>query len=95
MGNIYYNAVNRAGANKSRDVRGPLLVEVLAARRRDSPETFDRPPYAFVQFRIICSIVSTNFYIDQYNGLFRQYHGFLMHNHYLTNTSMDWPVFIY
>jgi hypothetical protein len=33
---ILYNAVNRAGASKSREVRGPLLVEVLAARRRDS-----------------------------------------------------------
>jgi hypothetical protein len=31
-----YNAVNRAGANNSREVRGPLLVEVLAANRRDS-----------------------------------------------------------
>jgi len=30
------NAVNRAGANNSREVRGPLLVEVLAANRRDS-----------------------------------------------------------
>jgi hypothetical protein len=36
MGDIYYNAVNRAGADKSREVRGPLLVEVLAADRRDS-----------------------------------------------------------
>jgi hypothetical protein len=31
-----YNAINRAGANNSREVRGPLLVEVLAANRRDS-----------------------------------------------------------
>jgi len=31
-----YNAVNRAGANNSREVRGPLLVEVLAANRRDT-----------------------------------------------------------
>jgi hypothetical protein len=30
-----YNAVNRAGANNNREVRGPLLVEVLAANRRD------------------------------------------------------------
>ena len=36
MGDIHYNAVNRAGANNSREVRGPLLVEVLAANRRDS-----------------------------------------------------------
>ena len=32
---ILYNAVNRAGANKSREVRGHLLAKVLAARRRD------------------------------------------------------------
>jgi hypothetical protein len=31
-----YNAVNKAGANRIREVRGPLLVEVLAARRRNS-----------------------------------------------------------
>jgi len=45
MGDKYYfvfNAVNRAGASKSREVRGPLLVEVLAARRRDSLHTFDQ-----------------------------------------------------
>jgi hypothetical protein len=35
-GDILYNAVNRAGANKSREVRGPLLAKVLAARRRDT-----------------------------------------------------------
>jgi hypothetical protein len=37
---ILYNAVNRAGANGSREVRGPLLVEVLAANRRDKGRTF-------------------------------------------------------
>jgi hypothetical protein len=36
--NIYYHAVNRAGANKSREVRRPLLVKVLAARRRDKAD---------------------------------------------------------
>jgi len=42
-----------------------------------------------------CSVVFAKSYIDQYNGLFRQYHGFLMNNHCFTNISMDWPVFIY
>jgi hypothetical protein len=32
---ILYNAVNIEAANKSREVRGPLLVEVLAANQRD------------------------------------------------------------
>ena len=45
--------------------------------------------------KAICSVVFAKSYIDQYNGLFRQYHGFLINNHYLANISMDWPVFIY
>jgi hypothetical protein len=48
-----------------------------------------------LRFMPICDIVSTKFYIDQYNGLFRQYRGFLINNHYFINISIDWPVFIY
>ena len=42
-----------------------------------------------------CSIVFAKSYIDQYNGLFRQYHEFLMSNQCFTNILRDWPVYIY
>jgi hypothetical protein len=43
---ILYNIINKAGANKIRKVRGPLLIKVLAARQRN---TFDRVLYMLIK----------------------------------------------